>query len=70
MWLTDITVRLPLPLWGMRRKPLILIIPGMRNTIFSLPFTFPDDQLNIIDYNRVVKDLNGLMKRVFLRRLE
>ena len=27
---------------------------------------FPDNQLTIIDYNRVVKDLNGLSKREFL----
>ena len=27
---------------------------------------FPDNQLNIIDYNRVVKDLNGLTKEQFI----
>jgi uncharacterized protein (DUF1015 family) len=27
---------------------------------------FPDNQLAIIDYNRVVKDLNGLSKAEFL----
>jgi uncharacterized protein (DUF1015 family) len=31
---------------------------------------FPDDQLTIIDYNRVVKDLNGLTKEEFLKKLE
>jgi uncharacterized protein (DUF1015 family) len=30
---------------------------------------FPDNQLNIIDYNRVVKDLNGLSKEEFLNAL-
>jgi uncharacterized protein (DUF1015 family) len=30
---------------------------------------FPDNQLRIIDYNRVVKDLNGLSKDEFLSRL-
>ncbi|MFO8001964.1 MAG: DUF1015 family protein [Marinilabilia sp.] len=30
---------------------------------------FPDDQLNIIDYNRVVKDLNGLSEKEFLNKL-
>lgn len=30
---------------------------------------FPDDQLKIIDYNRVVKDLNGLSKEEFLEKL-
>lgn len=31
---------------------------------------FPDDQLQIIDYNRVVKDLNGLSAGEFLLKLE
>ncbi len=31
---------------------------------------FPDNQLKIIDYNRVVKDLNGLTKEEFLSKLE
>lgn len=31
---------------------------------------FPDDQLQIIDYNRVVKDLNGLSKEEFLAKVE
>ncbi len=31
---------------------------------------FPDNQLTIIDYNRVVKDLNGLSKEEFLKKLE
>ena len=30
---------------------------------------FPDNQLKIIDYNRVVKDLNGLTKDEFLEKL-
>ncbi len=31
---------------------------------------FPEPQLRIIDYNRVVKDLNGLTKEAFLQALE
>lgn len=31
---------------------------------------FPDSQLTIIDYNRVVKDLNGLTPDEFLKKLE
>lgn len=31
---------------------------------------FPDDQLQIIDYNRLVKDLNGLTASDFIKRLE
>lgn len=30
---------------------------------------FPDNQLTIIDYNRVVKDLNGLTPQEFLDKL-
>jgi uncharacterized protein (DUF1015 family) len=37
---------------------------------FFLAVHFPDNQLNIIDYNRVVKDLNGLDEKEFLNRLE
>lgn len=33
---------------------------------FFMAVLFPDDQLTIIDYNRVVKDLNGLSKDDFL----
>jgi uncharacterized protein (DUF1015 family) len=37
---------------------------------YFLAAHFPDRQLNIIDYNRVVKDLNGLDEAGFLSRLE
>ncbi len=37
---------------------------------FFLAVCFPDNQLNIIDYNRVVKDLNGLTEEEFLKALE
>jgi uncharacterized protein (DUF1015 family) len=37
---------------------------------FFLAVHFPDDQLSIIDYNRVVKDLNGLSNEEFLSRLQ
>ncbi len=37
---------------------------------FFLAVCFPDNQLNIIDYNRVVKDLNGLTEEDFLKALE
>ena len=36
---------------------------------FFLAVCFPDNQLNIIDYNRVVKDLNGLTESEFLAKL-
>ena len=37
---------------------------------YFLAVCFPDNQLNIIDYNRVVKDLNGLSDEEFLKTLE
>lgn len=36
---------------------------------FFLAVAFPDDQLEIMDYNRVVKDLNGMSEKEFLDRL-
>lgn len=37
---------------------------------FFMAVCFPDNQLTIIDYNRVVKDLNGLTAEAFLAALE
>lgn len=37
---------------------------------YFLAVCFPDNQLNIIDYNRVVKDLNGLSDEEFLSALD
>ena len=45
---------------------------GDKNAEFNyfLAVCFPDNQLNIIDYNRVVKDLNGLTTEQFLEALK
>ena len=37
---------------------------------FFLAVHFPENQLKIIDYNRLVKDLNGLTEKQFLEKLE
>jgi uncharacterized protein (DUF1015 family) len=42
---------------------------GTEEYNYFLAVHFPDNQLTIIDYNRVVKDLNGLSKEEFLSRL-
>ncbi len=42
---------------------------GEEEYCWFLAVIFPDNQLNIIDYNRVVKDLNGLSKEEFLAAL-
>jgi uncharacterized protein (DUF1015 family) len=43
---------------------------GTEEYNFFLAVHFPDNQLQIIDYNRTVKDLNGLTTEQFLSRLE
>ncbi|MDP2723044.1 MAG: DUF1015 family protein [Bacteroidales bacterium] len=42
---------------------------GTEDYNFFLAVHFPDNQLTIIDYNRVVKDLNGLSETDFLEKL-
>ena len=43
---------------------------GTEEYNFFLAVHFPDNQLRIIDYNRTIKDLNGLTTSDFLTRLE
>jgi uncharacterized protein (DUF1015 family) len=46
--------------------------PGYKGTEefnFFLAVHFPDNQLSIIDYNRTVKDLNGLTEAEFIEKL-
>ncbi|MDA3943296.1 MAG: DUF1015 family protein [Bacteroidetes bacterium] len=43
---------------------------GSEEYNYFLAVHFPDNQLTIIDYNRVIKDLNGMSKEVFLQKLE
>lgn len=43
---------------------------GEEEYCYFLAVTFPASQLKIIDYNRVVKDLNGLTKEELLTKLE
>ena len=43
---------------------------GDEEYCYFLAVTFPASQLRIIDYNRVVKDLNGLSKEEFLSKVE
>ena len=42
---------------------------GKEEYNYFMTVIFPDNQLNVIDYNRVVKDLNGLSKEDFLNAL-
>ena len=53
---------------GMRRQT----NPGYNGSEefnFFLSVIFPEDQLYIMDYNRIVKDLNGLSKEAFLEKV-
>jgi len=43
---------------------------GTEEYNYFLAVHFPDNQLRIMDYNRTVKDLNGLSNEEFLARLE
>ncbi len=43
---------------------------GKEEYNFFMAVHFPDDQLKIIDYNRVVKDLNGLTEAQLLEKLK
>ena len=54
---------------GAERKGLPVTGDGLREDQFFMAVCFPDNQLNIIDYNRVVKDLNGLTEEEFLKAL-
>ncbi len=54
---------------GLERKAANPNHTGSEPYNFFMAVHFPDNQLQIIDYNRVVKDLNGLSKEEFLSRL-
>ena len=54
---------------GQKRKESNPSHEGSEEYNFFLAVLFPDDQLEIFDYNRVVKDLNGLSPDDFLAAL-
>lgn len=54
---------------GLERKAQNPNHNGTEEYNFFMAVHFPDDQLQIIDYNRVVKDLNGLTIDEFLKNL-
>lgn len=55
---------------GLERKAQNPDHTGNESYNYFMAVHFPDDQLQIIDYNRVVKDLNGLTKAELLSKLE
>jgi uncharacterized protein (DUF1015 family) len=43
---------------------------GNQNSDYFLSVIYPHNQMNILDYNRVIKDLNGLSKDEFISEIE
>jgi uncharacterized protein (DUF1015 family) len=54
---------------GLERKAANPDHTGDEEYNFFMAVHFPDNQLEIIDYNRVVKDLNGLSEKDFVEKL-
>ncbi|MDD6571505.1 MAG: DUF1015 family protein [Thermoflexaceae bacterium] len=55
---------------GFKRREANSSYTGEEEFNFFLSVLFPDEQLMIMDYNRVVKDLNGLSEEEFMSRVE
>ena len=55
---------------GQKRREEKPDFTGEEEFNFFLSVAFPDDELEIMDYNRVVKDLNGYSKEEFIKKIE
>lgn len=55
---------------GLKRREQHPDYNGTEEFNYFLSVLFPDEELYIMDYNRVVKDLNGLSNEDFLHRME
>ena len=55
---------------GLKRRAEQPDYTGAEEFNYFLSVLFPDEELMIMDYNRVVKDLNGLSKEVFLAKMQ
>ena len=55
---------------GAEKKNANPVHTGEEEYNYFLAVHFPDDQLTIIDYNRVLKDLNGMTPQEFLAKLD
>lgn len=54
---------------GIKRREEIGNYSGDEEFNFFLSVVFPDSDLNIIDYNRIVKDLNGLTTKKYIDKI-
>ncbi|MBR1931988.1 MAG: DUF1015 domain-containing protein [Lachnospiraceae bacterium] len=55
---------------GLKRREAHPDYTGEEAFNFFLSVLFPDEELHILDYNRVVKDLNGLSSEAFIKKVE
>ena len=55
---------------GLKRRKEHPDYTGDEEFNYFLAVAFPDNDLMVMDYNRVVKDLNGMTKEEFLKKLE
>lgn len=55
---------------GLMRREAHPDYTGCEEFNFFLSVLFPDEELRIMDYNRVVKDLNGFTPEIFLNKIE
>lgn len=55
---------------GLKRRAEHPGYTGEEEFNYFLSVLFPDDQLMILDYNRVVKDLNGMTEEEFLEKMK
>ena len=54
---------------GLKRRKENPGYDGTEEFNYFLSVLFPDDQLMIMDYNRTVKDLNGLSEDEFIEKI-
>jgi len=55
---------------GLKRRKQLPDYTGEEEFNYFLSVLFPDEELHILDYNRVVKDLNGLSSEEFLLKVQ
>jgi uncharacterized protein (DUF1015 family) len=55
---------------GKEKREKNLAHNGTEEYNFFLAVHFPDNQLRIIDYNRTIKDLNGITEEEFIKKLD
>lgn len=55
---------------GLKRREENPDYTGLEDFNFYMTVIFPDEDLHVFDYNRVVKDLNGLSAQEFLNAIE